>query len=391
MKDMRLAFAALFTFIFVLGANAQKVDTQTSEESGFVFKDVKVLPCTSIKNQSSSGTCWDFSTVSFLESEMLRLGKPETDLSEMFVVWHAYSDKAIQDVRMHGSISFSGGGEFHDVINVIKKYGIVPESVYNGLNYGEPTHVHGEMDDVLKSYVGAVIDNRNKKLTTAWHNGFDATLDSYLGEIPNTFIYEGKEYTPQSFARDYVGLDLDDYVEISSFTHHPFYTKFVLEVPDNWAWGEVYNVPLDEMLQIIDNSLDEGYTVAWAADISEKGFSAGRLGVAVVNDSVLSANRDDKEGLKVPMAHFKETPVTQVMRQAAFDDYRTTDDHGMQIIGTATDQDGNPFYKIKNSWGTDNKYNGFFYASKSYVAYKTTSIMVNKHAIPKKIREKLGL
>jgi len=371
---------------------------------GYVFEDVISLPTTPVKDQYRSGTCWSFSALSFLESEMLRLGKPEVNLSEMFVVWHAYSDKATKDVRLHGSLNFGPGGAFHDVTNVISKYGIVPESVYDGLNYGEEKHVHGEMDRVLKQEVDAVIENRNRKLTTVWHDAVDGTLNSYLGELPEEFEYKGKQYTPQSFASNYVGLDMDDYVEITSYTHHPFYSKFVLEVPDNWSWDKVYNVPLNELEEIIDYSLKNGYTVAWAADVSEKGFVTSNKGVAVLpaapaedmtNAEIarwdsLPQKEKEKElyELNQPVP---ELNVTQEMRQRAFDDYQTTDDHGMHIVGTAKDQNGDIFYKVKNSWGDYNKYDGYFYASKPYVRYKTMCIMVNKNAIPQSIREKLEL
>jgi bleomycin hydrolase len=307
-------------------------------------------------------------------------------------------------VRLHGSLNFGAGGAFHDVTNVIKKYGIVPEEVFKGLNYGEEKHVHGELDRLLLDNVKAVVDNPNKKLTSAWHEAFDATLDSYLGKLPEKFNYQGKEYTPQSFATDYVGLNMDDYVEITSYTHHPFYSKFIIEVPDNWSWDEVYNVPLSEFDEIVDNAVSNGYPVAWAADVSEKGFATSQKGVAVI-PVVDKANMTDAEITKWEKLSEKEKNeelyklekpgqekvITQELRQIDFDDYQTTDDHGMLIVGTAKDQNGAPYYKVKNSWGSYNDYNGYFYASKPYVEYKTMSIMVHKDAIPKNIRKKLNL
>ncbi len=371
---------------------------------GYVFEDEIKLPATSVKDQYRTGTCWAFSALSFFESEMIRLGKPEVDLSEMFIVRTAYSEKAKRYVRMHGETSFSAGGAFHDAKNMILQYGIVPESVYDGLKYGETKHVHGEMDNILKQQVDAVVENKNKKLSTVWNQPVEATLNTYLGEIPKEFEYQGKKYTPQSFASDFVGLNMDDYVEISSYTHHPFYSKFIIEVPDNWSWDEVYNVPVDEMEQIIDNSLKNGYTVAWAADVSEKGFVTSNKGVAVLPAAIsedmsdaeiakweaLPEKEKEKELYKLekPVA---EINVTQEMRQAAFDNYETTDDHGMHIVGTAKNQDGKVFYKVKNSWGDYNEYDGYFYASKPYVRLKTMSLMVNKNAIPKEIRAKLKL
>lgn len=398
--SLRLVFAAvLAVFVFTAFAEEKK-----EEKKGYVFVDDIKLPATSVKNQNRSGTCWSFSGLSFFESEMIRLGKPEVDLSPMFVVWHTYSTKAKKHVRLHGNLNFAAGGAFHDVSNVIREFGIVPEEVYTGLNYGEDKHVHGEMDRVLKQHVDAVVENKNRKLSTVWHEPIEATLNSYLGDLPKKFKYDGKQYTPQSFASDYVGLNMDDYVEISSYTHHPFYSKFILEVPDNWSWDEMYNVPFKEMEEIIDYALGNGFTVAWAADVSEKGFASSNKGVAVMpaartedmtNAEItrwesLSAKEKEKQlySFDNPV---NEIEVTQEMRQEAFDNYQTTDDHGMHIIGTAKNQNGDVFYKVKNSWGDYNKYNGYFYVSKPYANYKTMCIMVHKDAIPQSIREKLEL
>ncbi|MFY9151601.1 MAG: C1 family peptidase [Prolixibacteraceae bacterium] len=402
MRRLRNLFlVGLLATSFVVSAQDKK---EEETEKGFQFTSIKDIPCTSVKDQYRSGTCWSFSGLGFLEAEMLRLGKPEVDLSEMYVVYHSYDDKALKYVRLHGSLSFGAGGAFHDVTNVIREYGIVPEEVYKGLNYGEDKHVHGELDRTMLDQVKAVVENPNKKLTTAWHDALDGTLDSYLGKLPEKFTYEGKEYTPKSFAKDFVGLNMDDYVEISSYTHHPFYSKFIIEVPDNWAWDEVYNVPLNEFEEIIDNSINSGYTVAWAADVSEKGFSTSKVGVAVVPE-VDKANMTDAEIAKWEKLNEKdkneklyklskpgpEKVITQELRQIDFDNYQTTDDHGMLIVGSAKDQDGNLYYKVKNSWGDYNDYKGYFYASKAYVKYKSTSIMVHKDAIPKNIRKKLNL
>ncbi len=401
---LRLLTTALIAACTISAAFAESVDKKDKKPEGYVFETEIELPVTPVKNQYRSGTCWSFSGLSFLESEMLRLGKPEIDLSEMFIVWHTYSEKAKKNVRVHGNLNFSAGGAFHDVTNMIKKYGIVPESVYDGLNYGEEKHVHGEMDRVLKQNVDAVIENKNRKLSTVWHEAIDATLNTYLGDLPQKFDYEGTEYTPQSFVSDYVGLNMDDYVEISSYTHHPFYSKFILEVPDNWSWDEVYNVPVNELEEIMDYALANGFTVAWAADVSEKGFATSNKGVAVLpaapsedmSDAeiakweALPQKEKDNELYKLEQP-VPELEVTQEMRQVAFDNYQTTDDHGMHIVGTAKDQEGETFYKVKNSWGDYNKYNGYFYASKPYVAYKTMCIMVHKDAIPQSIREKLEL
>ena len=398
---LRLVLAVVFA-AFAYSVFAESDDKK--EPKGYVFEDEIKLPATSVKNQYRSGTCWSFSGLSFLESEMIRLGKPELDLSEMYVVWHTYSEKAKKHVRVHGNLNFAAGGAFHDVTNVIRDYGIVPESGYDGLNYGEDKHVHGEMDRVLKQHVDAVIENKNRKLSTVWHEPLESTLNSYLGELPKKFEYNGNTYTPQSFASDYVGLNMDDYVEISSYTHHPFYSRFILEVPDNWSWDEVYNVPVNELEEIVDYALTNGFTIAWAADVSEKGFATSNKGVAVMpkakvedmSDAEISRweSLSDKDKEKELYKLEKPTPeieVTQEMRQVAFDNYQTTDDHGMHIVGTAKDQTGKTYYKVKNSWGDYNKYKGYFYASKAYVNYKTMCIMVHKDAIPQNIREKLQL
>jgi bleomycin hydrolase len=399
LKLRNLLLTGLLFTSLILSAQDEKKDGK-----GYQFTTVTDIPCTSVKDQSRSGTCWSFSGIGFLEAEMIRLGKPAIDLSEMFVVNHSYSDKAEKYVRLHGNLNFSAGGAFHDVTNAIRSYGIVPEEVYKGLNYGEEKHVHGEFDRVLLDQVKVVVENPNKKLTTAWHDALNASIDTYLGKIPEKFNFQNKDYTPKSFAQDVVGLNMDDYVEISSYTHHPFYSKFVIEVPDNWAWGEVYNVPVNEMEEIIDNSILTGYTVAWAADVSEKGFATSKIGVAVIPE-VDKENMTDAEIIKWEKQSEKEQNeelykldkpgkekvITQEMRQIDFDNYQTTDDHGMLIVGSAKDQTGTPYYKVKNSWGDYNDYDGYFYASKPYVMFKTTSIMVHKDAIPKSIRKKLNL
>ncbi len=374
------------------------------KDTGYTFEDIVTLPATPVKDQHRSGTCWSFSGLSLLESEMLRLGKPVVDLSEMFIVWLTYSEKAVKFVRTHGSLNFSAGGAFHDVTNMISKYGIVPEPAYTGLQYGEEKHVHGEMDRVLREFAEAVVENKNNKLSTAWREAFTSTLNSYLGEIPNKFMYEGVQYTPQSFAENFIGLDLDDYIELTSYTHHPFYSKFILEIPDNWSWDAIYNVPMNELEETIDYALDNGYTVAWAADVSEKGFASSNKGVAVIPAAPVKdmtnaeisrweslPERERENELYKLEQTVPELEITQEMRQEAFDNFQTTDDHGMHITGYAKDQFGNIFYKVKNSWGDYNKYNGYLYVSKPYMRYKTMSIMLHKEAIPQHIKGKLGL
>ena len=400
-KLKNLFLVGAFLISLAVSGQDQKED---EKEKGYQFTPIKEVPCTPVKDQYRSGTCWSFSGLGFLEAELLRLGKPAVDLSEMFVVYHAYSDKAVKYVRLHGSLNFGAGGAFHDVTNVIKEYGIVPEEVYTGLNYGEEKHVHGELDRILLDNIKAVVENPNKKLSTAWRDNLNSTLNSYFGELPEKFNYQGKEYTPQSFATEFVGLNMDDYVEITSYTHHPFYSKFIIEVPDNWSWDQVYNVPLNELSEIIDNAVNTGFTVAWAADVSEKGFLTSQKGVAVIpvvdkaNMTDAEINKWEKltdklknEDLYKLTKPGKEKLITQELRQIDFDNYQTTDDHGMLIVGTAEDQLGTIYYKVKNSWGNYNDYEGYFFASKPFVQYKTMSIMVHKDAIPKNIRKKLNL
>ena len=400
MKNLMLSLIAL---CIALTAGAQTADTTSAE--GYRFTDTKIIPTTAVKDQSRSGTCWCFSTLSFLESEILRAGGPAMHLSEMWIVRHSFMDKAEKYVRMHGTINFAEGGASHDVTEGIKAHGIVPFEVYPGLNYGTEKPDFHELSVVLKAYLDAVVktgDKSGKALSTAWKRGFDAILDEYFGPLPETFTYEGKEYTPETFAAP-LPIDLDNYIDISSFTHHPFYTQFIIEVPDNWMWGTVYNVPLDEMMQIIDHALEQGYTVSWGTDVSEKGFSrtkaigivpeadtesmsgteAERWGKLTDREKEAALYKFDKPG--------KERTITQQMRQTAFDNYETTDDHGMLIMGTATDQAGNRYYKVQNSWNVLPPYDGFWYFSRPFVAYKTTSIMVNKQALPKEIARKLGL
>jgi bleomycin hydrolase len=401
---MKPSLSVVIAFMFFFSATGYGQDTvKKKADTGYVFSVVKQLPVTSVKNQYRSGTCWSYSTIAFLESELLRTGKDTFDLSEMYCVRQCYSDKASIYVRFQGKHNFGGGGAAHDVTYVLKNYGMLPEEAYSGLVIDEDKPVHGEMDGVLSAYVDAVLKNPNRKLSPVWHQGFNGILDAYLGTVPEKFTYKGTEYTPVSFA-NMLGLNPDDYVEITSYTHHPFYSKFVIEIPDNWLMDEVWNVPMEEMMQIIDHSIMNGYTVVWGTDVSEKGFS-WKDGVAIVPDknapelAGLEQGKweklSDAEKEKLLFRFDKPVPekkITQEMRQKEFDNYQTTDDHGMLLTGIATDQNGNEYYIVKNSWGNDeHKYHGLLYASKPYVRLKTMDIMVHKDAIPKDIRKKLGL
>lgn len=391
----------LSCILTAFAATTFAADKTTAAVDTFQFTIVKENKITPVKNQASSGTCWSFSGLGFFESELLRMGKPEVDLSEMFVVSHSYSDKADKFVRTNGNINFAAGGSFHDVMYVLKNYGIVPEEQMNGLNYGEENHRHGELDALTGSYVKTLIGNPNKKLSTAWKAGFDGILDAYLGKLPTEFTVNGKKFTPVTYAQS-LGLNMDDYVSLTSFTHHPFYTKFAIEIPDNWRWGESYNLPLDEFAKVFENAVDKGYTIAWGSDVSEKGFT--RNGVAV-NPELKKENlpgSDQARWLNISQKEMEakilaangpqpEVKVTQELRQQGFDNYQTTDDHGMVIYGMAKDQNGGKYYMVKNSWGTDSKYKGIWYASESFVLHKTINIVVHKDAVPKDILKKLGI
>ena len=400
MKKLILALAACTV---ASAAMAQADSTATDSIKGFKFTDVKVIPTTSVKDQNKSGTCWAFSGTSFLEDEVRRLGGDSLDLSEMFTVRHCYDDKADRYVRMYGECNFAQGGGLLDVGYVLKKYGMVPEDAYPGLNYGEPKHDHYEMASVMENMLKAVVKKPSKKVSTAWKRALDGVLDAYLGPLPANFTYKGKKYTPETFAAS-LPVNPDDYVALTSFTHHPFYESFILEVPDNWVYGQYMNVPLEDLKAIADNAVENGFPINWAADVSEGGFKWNK-GVALMpkgksegdmNGTELArwvklSDRDraaDKYNFDGPV---DEEEVTQESRQQAFDNQETTDDHGMEIVGYATDQNGKRYYKVKNSWDTNQVYDGFLYVSEPYFEAKTVSLMVHKDAIPKAIAKKIGL
>ncbi len=387
------------TLIFIAALLSAPIWSQTNE--GYNFTVVKENPVTSVKNQASTSTCWCFSSMSFLESELLKAGKGSYDLSEMYTVRRNYEDKSKKYVRLHGSLNFAPGGSFADVINTIDEYGLMPESAYNGLNYGATSHNHGELDKVLFNFVKPLADANG--VSPVWYTAFNGILDTYLGKTPSEFTYEGKKYTPESFSK-MLGLKESDYVFFTSFTHHPFYTEFPVEVPDNWRWANSINVPLDEMISIIDNAIMNGYTVGWAADVSETGFT--RNGVALIPDENAAENagsdqarwlglspREKNNSLKERIGKevLKEKVITPEMRQLAYDNFQTTDDHGMHIYGIAKDQNGNKFYMVKNSWGEAGSYKGIWYVSEPYVRYKTLNFVVNKKGVPTAILKKVGL
>ena len=378
------------------GLIALSASAQTPE---YEFTTVKENPVTSIKNQYRSGTCWCYSALSFIESEILRTKGQEVDLSEMFVVGRSYHDRAVKYVRLDGHLNFAAGSSFGDVLHVIDDYGIIPQDVYSGFNYGTEMPEQNELDAVLKGYVDAARTNPNKKLTTAWVNGLDGILDAYFGEVPATFTVNGAEYTPESY-RDYLGINYDDYVNITSFTHHPFYEPFIIEVCDNWRWDSAYNLPMDEMMEVMYNAIDKGYTIAWGSDVSEKGFTRDGLAVMPVEEKKAAAGSDQErwvgKAAEQPEQEVKadlpeEMQITQEMRQEGYDRKTTTDDHGMHIYGVAKDQNGTQYFMVKNSWGETGKYKGVWYASDAFVRYKTLNIVVHKDALPKHIAKKLGI
>ena len=390
---MKLKFILSAAAAALIAANAS---AQTPE---YEFTTVKENPVTSIKNQYRSGTCWCFSALSFIESEILRTKGIEVDLSEMFVVGKSYRDRAVKYVRLDGHLNFAAGSSFGDVLHVLKDYGIVPQTEMPGFNYGTELPEHNELDSALKGYVDAIKKNPNRKLSTAWLNGFDGIVAAYFGEYPETFVVDGKEYTPETY-RDALGFNYDDYVSITSFTHHPFYEQFVIEVCDNWRWDSSYNLPMDEMMEVMYNAINKGYTVAWASDVSEKGFTRDGLAVMPVEEKKAAAGSDqerwvgkaaEEKAEEVKAALPEEMTITQEMRQDGYDRKTTTDDHGMHIYGLAKDQNGNQYFMVKNSWGETGKYKGVWYASDAFVRYKTINIIVHKDALPKHIAKKLGI
>lgn len=392
-KSIFIAAISLFSF----NMSAQEA---AKTEEGFVFTTVKENPITSIKNQNRSSTCWSFSGLAFFESELLRMGKGEYDFSEMFVVHHTMTDRAVNYVRLHGDSSFSPGGSFYDVVYCMKNYGLVPQETMPGIMYGDTLHVHNELDATAEGYVNAIAKGKQSKLTPVWKKGLTAIYDTYLGELPEKFTYKGKEYTPHSYMQA-TGLNPDDYVSLTSYTHHPFYTQFALEIQDNWRNGLSYNLPLDEFTAVIENAVRSGYTVLWGSDVSESGFT--RDGIAVMPDADRGAELTGSDMARwtgmTPADKRKELTsrplpelnITQDMRQKAYDNWETTDDHGMLIYGIAKDQEGKEYYMVKNSWGTNSKYKGIWYASKAFVAYKTMNVLVHKNTLPKETARKLGI
>lgn len=389
--------------VFAMSASAATQDNKKENPNKPVFTVVKENPITSIKNQNRSGTCWDYSTLSFFESEILKATGKTYDLCESFVANKTYMDRAIQVVRFHGDCEFAQGGSAYDVLHCIQNYGICPENAmpFPGSLYGDSLNNFNEFFSILTPYVMAIAKSTSKKLTPAWRNGFQGVLDAYLGKCPENFVYQGKTYTPKTFAAS-LGLNWNDYVTFTSYTHHPFWTQFAVEVQDNWRFPLSWNVPIEEITKIIDNAIMNGYTVAWGGDVSEDGFT--RDGLAYMYDTKKLESMEGSDmarWLKLSKAEKKnivdslgvnapEIKPTQKQRQERFDNWELTDDHGMLIYGIAKDQNGKEYYIVKNSWGETGEYKGIWYMTKTFIVANTMDFMINKNAVPKDIRKKCG-
>jgi len=392
MKRIILALSSailLSQFTFAqdnLVRSLEKNYTESSKE-GFKFKHIIEIETSPVKNQGSSGTCWSYCTNSFIVSEMIKAGKEPVNLSEIYSARCVYIEKAKQYVKMHGATALGDGGSLHDVFDMIRKYGAMPYEAYTGLNYGTNVNDFSEFGELREAFLKTVINPKKGKLTPTWLKAYTAMVDAYLGTPPETFKYKGKTYTPRTFADEVVGINPDNYVEFTSFIEYPLYEKFILPIPDNWSLGMAYNVKMTELTDLIDHALAKGYSVAWATDVSEKYFS-WKNGIAYVPVKEYE-DMSEEERKNMFSGPKKERIITEEMRQEAFDRYMTTDDHGMHIVGTAKDQEGNDYYIVKNSWGESNDYKGFLYVTKKYVQYKTTSILMNKAAVSDNISRKL--
>ena len=396
----KIILVALALLVPATAVMAKKKKEEVKKDS-VEFTVIKQNPITSVKDQHRSGTCWAYSSLGFLEAELLRMGKGEHDLCESFLVYNTYMDRADKAIRTHGDASFSQGGSFYDAIYCLKHYGIVPQDAmpFPGSLYGDSLFNFNQLDAVASAYVSAIAKGNLKKISPTWKSDLFNIYKNYFGELPKTVVAGGKTYTPQQYATDYLGLNPDDYVSLTSYTHHPFYTKFILEIQDNWRWAESYNLPLDEFMEVCDAAVRNGYTFAWGADVSESYFS--RDGVARVpatlkdndltgSDAARWTGSNAQNGAAIKTSNDEKT-ITQELRQLGYDNWETTDDHGMVIYGLAKNKKGDEYFMVKNSWGDYGKYHGMFYASKAYVAYKTMNILIHKSAIPAHIAKKLGL
>ena len=398
---MRRNMSAILIFLLIVALMpTQGPAKKKKTHPAYVFTIEKEVARTPVKDQYRTGTCWIFATFSFLESELLRMGKGEIDLSEMFIARHTYPHKALNYVRLHGKATFGSGGQSHDVLDQMRRYGIVPESAYGGQNIDERRHNHGEMSAVLKGMLDGVLKKWGTRLTPRWPEAFAAVLDVYFGKPPQSFNHEGQTFTPRTFLSDHLGLNLDDYIEITSYSHHSFYQQIRLEVPDNWTYNKkYYNVPIDDLERMVDHAINNGYSVCWDADVSDKGFSPKekedmdvyeRAEYAIVPlkdwEDLSEKEKDTKYTGPVP-----EKEVSQAMRQRSFDNFYSTDDHLMHFVGIARDQTGAKFYLTKNSWGIDRRFQGYQYVSRAYFRLHTICLLINKHSLPQDIKTKLGI
>jgi len=405
---MKKSIIVLFTLGCVSISNAQFGYTEpvkNAEDSDYKFTKIAHLDATPVQSQGITGTCWSFSALSFFESELMRKGTANPDLlSEMYIARKAYESKIEKYIRMDGKINFSEGGAFHDIPFVIRKYGIVPEEIYTGLVNGNTEHNHSELFSVLHGAVEGVMQSmanlKGKELSPTWKAVTNSILDAYLGADIKEFTWKGKKYTPKTYANS-IGLNMDDYISITSFTNHEPWKKCMLEIQDNWAWGESYNVPMTDLYKAAEYALKNGYTIAWGADVSEKGFSfSNGLGIVPEDPStIVVAGKDNKNfsdggaerksnAFKSPV---KELTITPELRQAGYDGKTTTDDHGMHIVGLYKDQNGTNYFLVKNSWGTSNYPKGYLYVSEHYFNYKTINIYLHKDGVSDAMKKKLGL
>lgn len=384
----------------MLPASLSAQEQTEAKKDSTVFTVIKENAITPIKDQNQSGTCWAYSSYGFLEAELLRMGKGEHDLCESYLVFNTYMDRADKAIRTHGDASFSQGGSFYDALYGMKHHGLVPQCAMPqpGTLYGDSLFNFNQLDAVAGAYVRALAKGNLKKINPVWKKDLHAIYSNYFGELPKQFEYQGKTYTPQSWVKE-LGLNPDDYVSLTSYTHHPFYTKFILEIQDNWRWAESYNLPIDEFMQVMVEGVKNGYSFAWGSDVSEKGFNA-RKGIASVPADAKDNDKTGSDAARWTGDNFKgaviggdsdEKTISQEMRQVAYDNWETTDDHGMVIYGIAKDNNGKEYFMVKNSWGEYGPYKGMFYATKAFVAYKTMNIVIHKDALPKAIAKKLGI
>lgn len=396
-----------FLFVGFIGSSIAQFGytepVKNSPDSDYQLTKVYHLDATPVQSQGHTGTCWSFSALSFFESELIRQGNKNPDLlSEMYIVRKAYESKADKYIRMDGKVNFSEGGAFHDIPYVIRNYGIVPLDVYSGLNYGTDKHNHSELFSVLNGAVQGVLGQTGAKggLSSTWKVALNGILDAYLGTDPKEFEFKGKKYTPKTYAKE-IGLDMDNYLSLTSFTNHDLNKECMLAIPDNWAWGKSYNVSLDNLMAATEHALKNGYSVAWGADVSEKGFSfSNGLAINPVDDATINVsgkdNKNFSDGGADKQSNAFKTPVEEVkvtaeIRQAGYENKTTTDDHGMHIVGMYKDQQGTKYFLVKNSWGTGNYPEGYLYVSESYFKWKTINVYLHKDGLSKDLSKKLGL